>query len=136
MTQLEQLCAEHGVTLDAVDCGVHTDDSNWQHREWRVTLKLQGRTFTSTYRTGIGHDRKVSYSAKTVGVKPKPADVLYCLCSDSRAGEMHFHDFCSEFGYDEDSRKAETIWRACVDTYRTLPKFLGPLYETFCNAEH
>lgn len=39
---------------------------------------------------------------------------FYCFVSDSEAGgEKSFEEFCSDFGYDEDSRKAENIYKAC-----------------------
>ncbi len=38
---------------------------------------------------------------------------FYCFMSDSASGDNSFEDFCSEFGYDTDSRKAEKIWKAC-----------------------
>ena len=33
-----------------------------------------------------------------------------------------FEDFCSEFGYDEDSRSAEQIYLACVKEYKQLTR--------------
>lgn len=47
------------------------------------------------------------------GKPPEVEDVLNCIASDSGAIEMSFEDFCAEFGYDEDSRKAERTWKAC-----------------------
>jgi len=46
-------------------------------------------------------------------VVPTQASVLYCLLSDASAGEQLFADFCADFGYDEDSRKAFGIYEAC-----------------------
>lgn len=37
-----------------------------------------------------------------------------CFLSDSECGAMDFREFCGELCYDEDSRKAFKIWRACV----------------------
>ena len=37
-----------------------------------------------------------------------------CFISDCYSGFMDFREFCNEFGYDEDSRKAFKVWRACV----------------------
>lgn len=39
--------------------------------------------------------------------------VLNSLVIDTSAGEMTFEEFSSEFGYDEDSRKAYSVWEAC-----------------------
>lgn len=37
-----------------------------------------------------------------------------CFISDSIAGMLEFDDFCSEFGYDNDSRSAERIHKECL----------------------
>jgi hypothetical protein len=38
---------------------------------------------------------------------------LECILSDAIAGLDTFSNFCSEFGYDENSRNAEKVWKAC-----------------------
>lgn len=48
---------------------------------------------------------------------PTPYDVLACL---TKYDPGTFEDFCSEFGYDVDSRKAEGTYKAVVDEYRNL----------------
>lgn len=40
-------------------------------------------------------------------------NAFYCFVSEALAGVDSFESFCSEFGYDTDSRNAEKIWRAC-----------------------
>ena len=40
-------------------------------------------------------------------------DVVHCLISDMDAGSLSFKDFCGDFGYDEDSRKAFATWETC-----------------------
>jgi len=44
------------------------------------------------------------------GERPTPYDVLTCVSSDSNVYDS-FEDFCGEFGYDTDSRKAEGTWK-------------------------
>ncbi len=39
---------------------------------------------------------------------------LECFLSDATAGDMRFDDFCGEFGYDTDSRKAEKTYKECI----------------------
>lgn len=43
------------------------------------------------------------------GIPPTAYDVLFCL---QKYEVGSFKDFCAEFGYDEDSRKAEKIYHA------------------------
>lgn len=52
--------------------------------------------------------------------KPVLRYVLECLYGDARCGELTFEDFCSESGYDTDSRKAFEIHQACRDTFFAL----------------
>ncbi len=49
---------------------------------------------------------------------PSLTDVMHSLLMDGEAsfnGES-FEGWCSNYGYDTDSRKAETTWRACMET--------------------
>lgn len=58
-------------------------------------------------------------------IMPELDDVTYCLVSDSEADEMDFSEWANNFGYDDDSMKAKTIYDACVDTGRKLRIALG-----------
>lgn len=49
-------------------------------------------------------------------------NAFYCFVSDALAGVDSFENFCSEFGYDTDSRNAEKIWKACK---RSTDKFFN-----------
>lgn len=49
----------------------------------------------------------------STAVYPKLDDVLYCLLSDSEACDLDFDEWCAEFGYDTDSRKALAVYEAC-----------------------
>lgn len=99
---------------------------------WKVTIGLNGRTFSTDYHQGAGHRNykgkpipygckdytKLSQSRPNV---PTVTDVLACLTSDAGCVDgTLFEDFCSEFGYDTDSRKAEQTYRACCDTFMAL----------------
>lgn len=58
----------------------------------------------------------------------KPSDLrnaFECFLSDAIAGEQDFAEFCSEFGYDEDSRKAERIHKACQRATAKAHRLLG-----------
>ena len=66
--------------------------------------------------------------AKAQQVTPKLADVLHSLLSD---GSPHFdscsfEEWASEYGYDTDSRKAESIYRECLETGRKLARAFSP----------
>ena len=50
---------------------------------------------------------------------PNEYDVLACL---EKYDPGTFEDFCSEFGYDEDSKTAERIYIAVIKQYKDLTK--------------
>lgn len=58
----------------------------------------------------------VRLKAKAV---PNEYDVLACL---EKYDPGTFEDFCSEFGYDEDSKTAERIYIAVIKEYKDLTK--------------
>lgn len=39
-------------------------------------------------------------------------NAFYCFVSDAISGEMSFEDFCSEFGYNYNTR-SRSVWRTC-----------------------
>ena len=67
--------------------------------------------------------------------EPDAAGVLECLLSDASGSDQTFEDFCGEFVYDDDSRKAKRIWKARQKTAKELERLLGDDFETFMYAE-
>lgn len=122
---------------------------------WRVTLGRAGRTLTTDYMQGIGHLPKTEKAFNPRSVEgdkairraaeqgtfarhdgyvtsrnpipaPELADVLHSLLLDAEAiNSGSFEDWAGDFGYDTDSRKAEAIYRACLDTGLKLRAMLG-----------
>ena len=58
---------------------------------------------------------------------PTLVDVLACLHSDASGVQdgRTFEDWAGDFGYDTDSRKAESTFKACQKIARQLRDFLG-----------
>jgi hypothetical protein len=57
---------------------------------------------------------------------PSLDEVLWCLVQD--AGARHFESFdawAAEHGYDSDSRKAEAVYRACMECAKALLKLFA-----------
>lgn len=84
---------------------------------WRVRLTFDGRQLTIPFYTG------------PMAGEPDAACVVDCLTMDTYAGELSFSEFCGEFGYDEDSRRAEEIWRKCRDIGHKVRRFLGDRFD-------
>jgi hypothetical protein len=59
-------------------------------------------------------------------ITPDPLDVIHSLVMDSDViNHSTFESWASEFGYDTDSRKAESIYRACLDIALKLRNAIG-----------
>lgn len=62
--------------------------------------------------------------------KPKPLnidDILYSLVLDSSLSNETFDDFCDNLGYDNDSMKANEIYRACQKNTKKVRTFIKDL---------
>ncbi len=146
-TTLDAFCADNHIALTAMLLGYESDgakpkDKRWSHFAWRVTLTVDGRAHTTDYKTGTGHARKCPehYSLEawlqrpSTPTPPSTAAVLSCLLSDGQQGSESFESFCSDLGYDTDSRSALDTYLACQATHTALRRLLGPLYSAACEA--
>ena len=117
---IDQFIADHKLTMDAKRTSKNPNmdhDPKYPMDHWKVTLRMGTRRMTTTFSMGMGHH----------GAQPDLADVLDCLASDASSyiNSRDFEDFCSEFGYDTDSRKAERTYKACGHNAKRLERFLG-----------
>ena len=119
---LDDFIAEHGITMTAKRLEEKdTYDRGVTMHAWRCTLNrsvMHNRyRMTVTFRMGEGHNEQ----------PPKVADVLDCIASDTSSVEnaRDFGDWASEYGYDENSRTAERIYRQCRKQAERLRRFLG-----------
>lgn len=115
------------LTSTQVDAPVDSTDWDASASHWRCTLTYEGRRMSVQYHMGSAHKSS-----------PELLGVLGCLFSDASSGDTDFSDFCSEFGYEEDSRKAEKTWKACASMNVRLHKLLGSDYsniETYVQGE-
>lgn len=122
---------------------------------WVVTVKRDGRDVLSTdYSAGAAHcpsykqgnsvaimlahhecetGRKAkvdmtgkAYSPNGATIRPDAVDVIYSLSMDSSVLDYAgFEDWASEYGYDADSRSAESAYRACLDIALKLRAAIG-----------
>lgn len=118
---------------------------------WTVTIQHNGRdVLTTDYGAGIAHCPSYHYNAKPTLdyaaaieaetetgkartsahriklLTPDTRDVLASLAMDAGAIDFaSFEDWASDYGYDTDSRKAESVYRACLATALALRAALG-----------
>lgn len=95
---------------------------DWQRKAnpWTVELRYKGRRLTTDFFTG-----------QLCTKDPTTADVLGCLLSDASGVDDGFDEWCGNFGYDADSRKAEATYKACVKVGRDLRRIFGDDFEDF-----
>jgi hypothetical protein len=95
----------------------------------------RGIAARSVYYTA-GGDPEVTPQREIVGdktpktqykkINPATLDVLYCLVSDAEAGDFaSFEEWAESFGFDSDSRRAESAYRDCLATYLKLRAAIG-----------
>jgi len=126
---LTKLCTDRKVTTTCEHLGMgrmnETDKQPMHH--WRVTLRFEGRRTTVDFWQGLGHS-----------AEPTAADVLSSLVLDASSYENagSFEAFVADLGYDEDSRAAERVYKACGKMAPRVRKLLGEHFDAFAGAEH
>jgi hypothetical protein len=83
---------------------------------YKCTLRFRTRRMIVIFSQGPAIDHE-----------PTLIDVLDCLASDAAGVEngVSFEDWCADYGYDTDSRKAERIYKACEREAEKLRNLLG-----------
>lgn len=103
------------------------DDPGFKWHSWCVELCFEDRYYLMSYFTWSGCKGR-----------PKLLDILYCLHGDCAhvSGNTTFEEWCSEIGEDTDSRRAERVFRACVEQCRKLKIFFGDKFEEFLECDN
>lgn len=120
-----------------------TKRDDWECDEWRITIKSDRADYSEAFYTGAGHrvDTAASRMAKAalkgasrnsiawkkaeammVPQAPTAASFFHSFVLDGRAIDQSFLDWCDEYGYSEDSRKALKTYEACCESGRKLLK--------------
>lgn len=118
-----KISSEYGaVPWSRVQAADDGDKTRWHQtaHNYRVTLTYQRRRLTVDW-----------YQGQLITRDPDAGSVIGALLMDAQAGEMEFSEFASDLGYDEDSRKAERIWKATRALAPKLRRLLGDDFDTF-----
>lgn len=150
----EYLTKRGVMSYQAIHIADNSKNKDWPSDLWRIVFTAQNHSeFVAEFHTGLGHRistqkyGKLSPSQQsgikelkmitgmasactkiddfTYAVTPTQANVMYCLLSDAECGKDTFDDFCSNCGYDTDSRKALEIYLTCQETNARLNKFFS-----------
>lgn len=108
---------EHGITATAerVDSNPDMEDARDDADHWLVTLRRGKKSVQFYFTKGSAHK----------GVPPDARETLGCVASESQSAHYKFEEWCSEFGYDTDSRKAEKTFKQVKEQAAKLRRFLG-----------
>lgn len=100
------------------------DKDQTVHNEFKITVSKSARASFKYYMSQADYERGI--------IEMENRDMIYALMSfvdDAISGEMEFHEFCGEFGYDEDSRRAEKVWKACQKSNEKAKRLFSDLYD-------
>jgi hypothetical protein len=83
---------------------------------WECEYGRPAKQFTNTRSPAVG----------SATIEPKALDVIHSLVSDSDVIDAGgFESWAGDLGYDTDSRKAESIYRACLEHALKLRAAIG-----------
>jgi len=111
------------------------EDKEWPHFLWNVTITMLDNKgyWTVPYKTGVGLVEKTAKSKLNPyrpqverPKKPTNADIMYSLLLDAYAANESFSDWCSDYGYDDDSIKALNTYKTCCEYAVHLRKTFSP----------
>jgi hypothetical protein len=119
---LAERIAEWGIRMEAeyADSNPNMVDSASMAFHYRCILRRGRKQLTTPFSQGSAHTSP-----------PTTADVLDCLASDAAGYEnaQSFEDWCGEYGFDTDSRKAERTYNTVKRQADKLRTFMGDDYE-------
>jgi hypothetical protein len=119
MTTMKTRVRLDNVRIESVMTDPPSDDSfegNW----YSVTLKRKGRQLTVPYGMGYG-----------LSHEPRADEVLECLTLDASSADQSFEDWCGDYGYDTNSRRAERTYDTVQAQTAKLRRFLGDDFDTY-----
>ena len=117
-TAIGDFVQHHKITLtsERTDANPNMADSRDMDHH-RCVLRCGGKRMTLIFSMGVGHR----------GSPPESTDVLSCLASDASGVEdaRSFEEWCSELGFDADSRTAEKTYKVIIKQAIKLKRLLG-----------
>lgn len=106
MNVIQALIQAKNITSNAQYVGIK-NDNGWQAHSWKTWLYVDGiQVYECNYSKGM---------AFSVNDTPTTQEIIIGLHNDGYYGGESFEQWCAEFGYDDDSRKAFAIYEACQE---------------------
>ena len=123
--QIKDVVVKHNIRMESF---MTHNGGTQEPTKWNIHIRVNHKVETFEYSTGCGLVEKNHYGQK-VPKKPKIEEVLYCLVLDSSAANQTFYSWCSDFGYEVDSRKSLDTYLACQKEFEKLINVIG--YKAF-----
>lgn len=99
------------LTIKFKKYGPHFEGDKQSRNIYRCRLKNELGSYNFNFGQSIDGTQK--------GEAPSAYDILTCL---TKYDPVSFEDFCSDFGYDSDSRSAEKIYKAVAKEWKAIDK--------------
>lgn len=131
--------------------GKHFEDDKEPRDIYGIEFKRKGRVWTFKFGQSIAHSRpemekfvkdldrrgyapysKEVLAAKKLAQPPSAYDVLSCI---TKLDPGTFEDFCQDFGYDTDSKRAEKTYFADQKEYSECRKMFGDVMDALCEIQ-
>ena len=117
--QAKQFLQDNGIGFTAkfVEHGKHFADDTDSRNIYDLTLYRSGQGANSdSFTVRFGQ----SLADTATNTAPGPYDMLVCL---TKSDPGSFEDFCDDYGYDTDSRKAYATWKAVCAEWHKVESF-------------
>lgn len=101
------------ITMTYDQVGVDANAPEWAKQQWNVTLRHGRRRMSFPYYGG------------GMASDPTADDVVECIALDDYATGSTFQEWCDEFGYDSDSRRAEALYRSAAKLGARWRRFIA-----------
>lgn len=124
MSTFAEFIATHALKFQAVYIGKRRTSDEWAHFLWRCTFSVGDKHYDFDYRCGMAHESKRG-DGKMIPTPPKAHETLQSLTMDAVGSEESFESWAESYGYELDSRRARSTYRACRRVRSALVRLLG-----------
>lgn len=111
----KEICKKHGITMKVgfpKYGSVDWDNKDHDHYRFLVTIRKDGKSMRVMYTQSVAQG----------STPPDEYDIIACITKNDPGS---FEDFCSEFGYDTDSRSAERTYKAVKREWGKVIRVFG-----------
>jgi hypothetical protein len=123
-TNLNQFIKDNNIKMTAVQIN-ERPDLKWDNaNHFKCRIKNKNNSITIYYSQGYG-----------IKNKPEIDSVLNSLLVDFISNEMNFSEFCSNFGYSEDSISALKTFKLCLKNTNKIKKLFNGSLNNFLKCE-